>query len=165
MDNQYIINPLNLHAILNFSFFFRYISFRFVSIGFVSFCLISFRFFSIQFVSIGFVSFRSVSYRFVSFLFRFALYSYPFNTTRKCTILCYKTKKHSFISLRFSTKFVFFSGHLQQHTFSEVYMIVHYSFTFYQNRMWCFNYCSEIPRSGTTPPPKIEFSSKEINYL
>ena len=91
------------------------------------------RYISFRFVSIGFISFRSVSFRFVSFLFRFALYRYPFNTTRKCTILCYKTKKHSFISLRFSTKFVFFSGHLQQHTFSEVYMIVHYSFTFYQN--------------------------------
>ena len=50
MDNQYIINPLSLHAILNFSFFFvtfrfgknsfRFVSFRFVWFGFVS---ISFR--------------------------------------------------------------------------------------------------------------------------
>ena len=52
LDNQYIINPLSLHAILNFSFFFatfrfRKISFRFVSIGFVSFWF-------------RFVSFRSV---------------------------------------------------------------------------------------------------------
>jgi hypothetical protein len=51
LDNQYIINPLSLHAILYFSFFFRYISlrsvsFRFVSIGFVSFYLISFGFVS-----------------------------------------------------------------------------------------------------------------------
>ena len=60
MDNQYIINPLSLHAILNFSFFFRYISFRFVSFfryisfRFVRFCLISFRFVWFGFVSISF---------------------------------------------------------------------------------------------------------------
>ena len=72
LDNQYIINPLSLHAILNFSFFFHYISFwkKFGSFRFVSFRSVSFRF-----VSFGFVSFRSVS-----FLFRFALYRYPFNT-------------------------------------------------------------------------------------
>ena len=44
MDNQYIINPLSLHAILNFSFFF--VTFRFGKI--------SFRFVSIRFVSISF---------------------------------------------------------------------------------------------------------------
>ena len=77
MDNQYIINPLSLHAILNFSFFFRYILFRSVSFVFVSFCLISFRFFldKIRFVTFRFVSFRFVWFRFVSF--RFALYRYP----------------------------------------------------------------------------------------
>ena len=43
MDNQYIINPLSLYAILNFSFFFA--TFRSVSFRSVLFCLISFRFF------------------------------------------------------------------------------------------------------------------------
>jgi hypothetical protein len=49
VDNQYIINPLSLHAILNFSFFFA--TFRFGKISF-------------RFVSFDFVSFRSVSFRF-----------------------------------------------------------------------------------------------------
>ena len=75
MDNQYIINPLSLHAILNFSFFFHYISFWKTI---VSFDFVSFRFDRFRFVSFDFVSFRSVSFRFVSFLFRFALYRYPF---------------------------------------------------------------------------------------
>jgi hypothetical protein len=35
LDNQYIINPLSLHAILNFSFFF--VTFRFVSFRSVSY--------------------------------------------------------------------------------------------------------------------------------
>jgi hypothetical protein len=43
LDNQYIINPLSLYAILNFSFFFA--TFRSVSFRSVLFCLISFRFF------------------------------------------------------------------------------------------------------------------------
>ena len=81
MDNQYIINPLSLHAILNFSFFFvtfRFVSFRFVwfrfvffSVAFrfvsfrsVSFRSVSFRFVWFRFVSFGFVSFRAVSFRF-----------------------------------------------------------------------------------------------------
>ena len=83
MDNQYIINPLSLHAILIFSFFlitFRFgkTSFRFVSFDFVSFRLDRFRFVSFDFVSFRSVSFRFVRFRFVSFLFRFALYRYPF---------------------------------------------------------------------------------------
>ena len=81
MDNQYIINPLSLHAILNFSFFFHYISFwkkfgsfRFVSFDFVSFRFVLFDFVSFRFdrfrlVSFDFVSFRSVSFRFVRFRF------------------------------------------------------------------------------------------------
>ena len=79
MDNQYIINPLSLHTILNFSFFFCYISLRFVSIGFVSFRSVSFRFvwfrfvsfryISLRFVSFGFVSFCLISFRFVRFCF------------------------------------------------------------------------------------------------
>ena len=62
MDNQYIINLLSLHAILNYSFFF--ITFRFGKISFrlISFRFISFRLISIRFVSIGFVSFRSISH-------------------------------------------------------------------------------------------------------
>jgi hypothetical protein len=38
LDNQYIINPLSLHAILNFFIFFvtfRFVSFRSVSFRFV----------------------------------------------------------------------------------------------------------------------------------
>ena len=50
MDNQYIINPLSLHAILNFSFCFRYILFwkKFISFRFVSFGLVSFRFYFVS---------------------------------------------------------------------------------------------------------------------
>jgi hypothetical protein len=75
------MNPLSLHAILNFSLFFS-LHFVLEKFHFVSFRLISFRFVSIGFVSFDSVSFRSVSFsfvsfRFVSFLFRFALYMYP----------------------------------------------------------------------------------------
>ena len=44
LDNQYIINPFRLHAILNFSFFFRYISQK-NSFRFVWFRSVSFRFY------------------------------------------------------------------------------------------------------------------------
>ena len=89
-----IINPLSLHAILNFSFFF-------VSCRFVSLCLISFRFFPLHFVSFrfdrfrfvrfrfvlfDFVSFRSVSFRSVSFRFYFV--SHFTDTTQKYQVLC-----------------------------------------------------------------------------
>ena len=59
MDNQYIINLISLHAILNYSFFFHYISFlkKFFSFRFVLFRFVWFRF----------VSFPSVSFRFVRF--------------------------------------------------------------------------------------------------
>ena len=71
LDNQYIINPLSLHAILNFSFFF--VTFRFVSIGFVSFRFVFFatsRFVTFRFVSFRFDRFRFVRFRFVSISFR-----------------------------------------------------------------------------------------------
>jgi hypothetical protein len=76
LDNHYSINPLSLHAILNFSFFF--VTFRFVSFRSVSFRFVRFRFgfFSVTF---RFDRFRFVLFDFVSFLFRFALYRYPKN--------------------------------------------------------------------------------------
>jgi hypothetical protein len=56
LDNQYIINPLSLHAILIFSFCFVTFRFgnKFVSFRFVSFHLISFRFFRVCVVSFRF---------------------------------------------------------------------------------------------------------------
>ena len=70
MDNQYIINPLSLHAILNFSFFFRYISFRFVRfVSFFSLHFVPLSYISFRFVSFGFVWFRLVWFRFVSISF------------------------------------------------------------------------------------------------
>jgi hypothetical protein len=77
---HYIINPLSLHAILNFQFFFRYISlhsvtFRYIRLHFATFGYISlhsvaFRFASISLVSFRFVWFRFVRFRFVSILLR-----------------------------------------------------------------------------------------------
>ena len=96
MDNQYIINPLSLHAILNFSVFSRYISFRFVLFDFVSFFsrYNSFRYISFRFVTFRFVSFRSVSFRFVRFRFvsfRFYFVSHFTGTqkTSTCTPLLF----------------------------------------------------------------------------
>jgi hypothetical protein len=66
LDNQYIINPLSLHAILNFSFFsLHFVSFRFIWFRFVLFDFVSF--FSLHFVSLHFASFCYISFRFVSF--------------------------------------------------------------------------------------------------
>jgi hypothetical protein len=64
LDNQYIINPLSLHAILNFSFFFT-LHFVLEKFHFVSFRFVWFRFVSIGFVSFrfGFFSFRTLQVR------------------------------------------------------------------------------------------------------
>ena len=87
LDNQYIINPLSLHAILNFSFF----SLHFVSFGFVSFCFISFRFF--RYISFRYILLRFVTFRFVSFLFvRFHFVSHFTGTLRYFPHSCLITR-------------------------------------------------------------------------
>ena len=99
LDNQYIINPLSLHAILNFSFFFRYISFRFIS-----FCLISFRFF--RYISFRFVAFRFVSLHFVSFRFdRFRFVSIGFVSFRSVSFyfVWFRFVRFRFVSISFRT--------------------------------------------------------------
>jgi hypothetical protein len=104
LDNQYIINPLSIHAILNFSFFFvafRSVLFRFVWFRFAFF--VTFRFVSLHFVSNGFVSFGFVSFRFVSFgssrfvRFRFYFVTHFTGTLIKrvsVTYKCYEMYAH-----------------------------------------------------------------------
>ena len=124
MDNQYIINPLSLLAILNFSFCFHYISlwknflfvsFRFVSFRLISFCFVSFRFVLFRFVSFRLISFRFVRFRFISFhlasfLFRFALYRYPekkhwFDNGRKLLLKLNIVKEFKFILYKATPEF------------------------------------------------------------
>ena len=90
-----IINPLSLHAILNFPFFsvtfryirlhsvtFRYIRLHFATFGYISLHSVTFRYIRLHFVSLRsvwfhFVLFDFVSFGFASFLFCFTLYRYP----------------------------------------------------------------------------------------
>jgi hypothetical protein len=81
---HYIINPLSLHAILNFQFFFRYISlhsvtFRYIRLHFATFGYISlrsvtFRYVRLLFVTFGYISLHSVTFRYIRL--HFATFGY-----------------------------------------------------------------------------------------
>jgi hypothetical protein len=101
LDNQYIINPLSLHAILIFSFFsLHFASFRFDRFRFVSFRSVSFRFVWFRFGFFHYVSLRSVSFRFVWFRFvSFGFVSFRFYFVSHFTGTQYQNNQDSVLTI------------------------------------------------------------------